>query len=230
MAPKAKRAAAPKSTAMNEETQMATRNEYKKLHGKLSYLAKTTNDPDTKSQAQVALEKLSSDREGMLQKFKEDMSLSWLSSFSVVTTASSSTGTHGETEWLNRFQMINELKLQDAPEDLVEAELESYPNKPHENPVWAAKGQKKYQYTRVKVIEDETDTKSHMQSDVATAPKPNKRARTAETNENGEVEVNYKVVIKNSVLFYFFFHDACMFFESHLHINTSRFFWMGEEV
>ena len=157
-----------------------------------------------KSQAQVALEKLSSDREGMLQKFKEDMSLSWLSSFSVVSTASSSTGTHGETEWLNRFQMINELKLQDAPEDLVEAELESYPNKPHENPVWAAKGQKKYQYTRVKVIEDETDTKSHMQSDVATAPKPNKRAKTAETNENGEVEVNYKVVIKNSVLFYFF--------------------------
>ena len=47
MAPKAKRAAAPKSTAMNEETQLATRNEYKKLHGKLSYLAKTTNDPDT---------------------------------------------------------------------------------------------------------------------------------------------------------------------------------------
>ena len=117
----------------------------------------------------------------------------------------SSTGTHGETEWLNRFQMINELKLQDAPEDLVEAELDSYPNKPHENPVWAAQGQKKYQYTRVKVIEDETDTKSHMQSDVATAPKPNKRAKAGtETNENGEVEVNYKVVIKNSVLFHFF--------------------------
>lgn len=230
MAPKAKRAAAPKSTAMNEETQLATRNEYKKLHGKLSYLAKTTNDPDTKSQAQVALEKLSSDREGMLQKFKEDMSLSWLSSFSVVTTASSSTGTHGETEWLNRFQMINELKLQDAPEDLVEAELESYPNKPHENPVWAAKGQKKYQYTRVKVIEDETDTKSHMQSDVATAPKPNKRAKTAETNENGEVDVNYKVVIKNSVLFYFsFMMIAC--FLNHICISTHQgFFWMGEEV
>ena len=106
--------------------------------------------------------------------------------------------------------------------------LESYPNKPHENPVWAAQGQKKYQYTRVKVIEDETDTKSHMQSDVATAPKPNKRAKTGtETNENGEVEVNYKVVIKNSVLFHFFFHDDCMFFKSHLHINTSRFFWEG---
>ena len=44
MAPKAKRAAVPKSTAMNEETQLATRNEYKKLHGKLCYLAKTTND------------------------------------------------------------------------------------------------------------------------------------------------------------------------------------------
>jgi len=115
--------------------------------------------------------------------------------------------------------MINELKLQDAPEDLVEAELEPYPNKPHDNPVWAAKGQKKYQYTRVKVIEDETD---HMQSDVATAPKPNKRPKTGtETNENGEVEINYKVVIKNSVLFHFFFHDDCMFFE-HICISTHQ--------
>ena len=71
MAPEAKRAAAAKSTAMNEETQVATRDEYKKLHNKLCRLAKNANDPDKKSQAQVALQKLSSDREGMLQKFKE---------------------------------------------------------------------------------------------------------------------------------------------------------------
>jgi len=73
------------------------------LHNKLCHLARFSNDPDKKSQAQVGLQELCSDREGMLQKFKEDMSLSWLSSLSVVTTASSSTGTRGETEWLNRF-------------------------------------------------------------------------------------------------------------------------------
>ena len=223
MAPKAKRSAAPKVAAMNEETQIATRNEYKKLHNKLCFLAKNSNDPDKKSQAQLGLQKLSEDRNTMLQKFKDDMSLSWLSSLSVVSTASSSTGTHGETEWLNRFQMISELKLQDAPADLVEAELERYPNQAHDNPVWAAQGQKKYQYTRVKVVEDETDRKDHVQQDQAIAPKPNKRKAGEVENNNSnpaEVQVNYKVLIKNRILLVFFFLHEFFF----LH-NYFFYFW-----
>ena len=205
MAPKAKRSAAPKVAAMNDELQIATRNEYKKLHNKLNFLAHNSNDPDKKSQAQIGLQKLAKDREEMLEKFKNDMSLSWLSSLSVVSTATSSTGTHGETEWLNRFQMIHELKLHNVPEDLVEAELEAYPSKPHDNPVWASQGQKKYQFTRVKVVDKETDAKSHVQQDNAMAPKPNKRkANEVENNDNnGEVKINYKVVIKARVLFVF---------------------------
>ena len=200
MAPKAKRTAAPKNTALNEEMQIQTRDEYKKLQTKLCFLARKSNDPDKKSQAQVGLQKLQSDRDGMLAKFKDDMSLSWLSSLAVVSTATSSTGTHGETEWLNRYQMIDELKLHNAPDELVEAELESYPNKAHDNPVWASQGHKKYQYTKVKVIDKETDAKAHIQQDNAIAPKTNKRQRTEGPGD--EVKINYKVVIKGRTLLF----------------------------
>ena len=64
MAPKAKRAAVPKNAALNEEMQIQTRDEYKKLHNKLCFLARKSNDPDKKSQAQVGLQKLQSDRDG----------------------------------------------------------------------------------------------------------------------------------------------------------------------
>ena len=204
MAPKAKRTAAPKSAALNEEMQIATRDEYKKLHNKLCFLAHKSNDPDKQSQSQLGLQQLQSDRNGMLQKFKDDMSLSWLSSLAVVSTATSSTGTHGETEWLNRYQMIDALKLHNAPDELVEAELESYPNKAHDNPMWAAQGHKKYQYTKVKVIDTETDSQAHVQQDNAIAPKASRRPKT-EAPGDGEVTINYKVVIKGRTLFILFF-------------------------
>ena len=158
----------------------------------------------------------------MIQKFKEDMSLSWLSSLAVVSTATSATSTHGETEWLNRYQMIDELKLHNAPDELVEAELESYPNKAHDNPVWAAQGHKKYQYTKVKVVDKETDSKSYVQQDNAVAPKTNKRQRTEAPGDG--LQINYKVVIKGRSLFIF-----CMFFDFFVntYLYTSNFVFIS---
>ena len=226
MAPKAKRTAAPKSAALNEDMQIQTRDEYKKLHNKLCFLARKSNDPDKKSQAQVGLQKLQSDRDEMIQKFKEDMSLSWLSSLAVVSTATSATSTHGETEWLNRYQMIDELKLHNAPDELVEAELESYPNKAHDNPVWAAQGHKKYQYTKVKVVDKETDSKSYVQQDNAVAPKTNKRQRTEAPGDG--LQINYKVVIKGRSLFIF----ACFLnlLSTHIYIHQILYLFLSISI
>lgn len=66
MAPKAKRNPAPESAGLNEELQVATRPEYKKLHNRLRFTARNSKDTD-----------------------KDDKSLPWLSTLAVVSTATS---------------------------------------------------------------------------------------------------------------------------------------------
>ena len=125
---------------------------YKALHNKLSYKARATSDPEEQAKYQSALEKLSEDREGMLQQWAKDHSLSWISSVTQKEELKSVTGTESEEVELNRFQVLKEEGLDSFPEnhELVSSFLDSLKSREHPIKAWADKGEKLYTYSKVK--------------------------------------------------------------------------------